>query len=70
MDVSSEDNISQGMQSQWMDIDRKTAGLLFLETWDATIDASVTAMPNSQSHRSSSAVIEAFAAWLHAYNGQ
>ncbi|KAG8876029.1 hypothetical protein FRB97_004527, partial [Tulasnella sp. 331] len=70
MDFSSEDNISQGIQDYWADVDKKTAGLLFLKTWRATVDANTMGTAGSQSIWSSSASIDVFAIWPRAYDSQ
>ncbi|KAG8997328.1 hypothetical protein FRB94_007777 [Tulasnella sp. JGI-2019a] len=65
------ENVPEELRSHWTAVEKKCAGILFLEAWDATIGADDAGLPSSQlSNWTSSETIEAFVTWLREFDGQ
>ncbi|KAG8980729.1 hypothetical protein FRB94_014175 [Tulasnella sp. JGI-2019a] len=65
------DHVPEELRGYWTTVERKCAGILFLEAWNATVDADGTGLPSLQLlNWTSSGTIEAFATWLHEFDGQ
>ncbi|KAG8989339.1 hypothetical protein FRB94_014471 [Tulasnella sp. JGI-2019a] len=65
------DHVPEELRSSWTIIEKKCAGVLFLEMWDAMVGTNGTGSTTSQlSDWTSSEIIAAFATWLRDYDGQ
>ncbi|KAG9003465.1 hypothetical protein FRB93_011089 [Tulasnella sp. JGI-2019a] len=63
-------SLSQERKKHWTPVDAKCAGILFLDAWDAVMNADDEGSPTSHSpHWTSSETLEAFATWLSDYDG-
>ncbi|KAG9010741.1 hypothetical protein FRB94_010019 [Tulasnella sp. JGI-2019a] len=65
------ETVPEELRNSWTIVEKKCAGLLFLDTWDATVDTDGDGLNNSQlSNWTSSKTLKAFVAWLSDYSGQ
>ncbi|KAG9022178.1 hypothetical protein FRB95_000607 [Tulasnella sp. JGI-2019a] len=65
------ENVPEELRSYWTAVERKCAGILFLEAWERTVDADAddAGLRSSQlSNWTSSETIEAFATWLREFD--
>ncbi|KAG8980724.1 hypothetical protein FRB93_009031 [Tulasnella sp. JGI-2019a] len=64
------ENVPEELRSHWTAVERKCAGILFLEAWDATADVDGAGSHSQLSSWTSSSTIDAFATWLREFDGQ
>ncbi|KAG8982482.1 hypothetical protein FRB93_008029, partial [Tulasnella sp. JGI-2019a] len=65
------DNVPAELQNFWTTVERKCAGTLFLQVWNAVMDADGAGPPTPKLlNWTSPETIEAFASWLTDYDGQ
>ncbi|KAG9031465.1 hypothetical protein FRB95_002711 [Tulasnella sp. JGI-2019a] len=65
------DNVPAELQNFWTTVERKCAGTLFLQVWNAVMDADGAGPPTPKLlNWTLPETIEAFASWLTDYDGQ